>query len=127
MIEDKLDKIIDLLEKLTNETTVINTPITVKSEDKNAGIDVNKHLYELVNKVQRRTSEPKRVTNEEFTQRLKEIDWAKIIEPKIKIACKDEKSEIFTLEGTIQENRSIVCEPMTESRIIVGWSLKKDG
>lgn len=79
-IEQKLDRIIDLLEKLTNETTINLPPVSVRSEMNNLNSEVSK----------------------------------------------DVQGEIFTLDGTVQEDGSIICNPMKETRTTVGWSLKKD-
>ena len=150
MIEDKLNRIIELLEKLVPQPITINSPISVKSrEGKN--VDISKHLYELASKISRRHP-PQNMSDKEFTDRLTKVladsekavknneegigkkefikrannfDWSKVLKPKIKVVCKDEKGEIFTLDGTVKEDGSIVCEPMTESRTIVGWSVKK--
>jgi hypothetical protein len=78
-VEKKLDRIIELLEKLVPQPVVLNTPITVKSEDdNNVGIDINKSLYELVNKVEKRQKSVG-VGQEEFIKRLNEIDWDKLV------------------------------------------------
>jgi hypothetical protein len=63
-IEEKLDRIIELLEKLVPQPITINSPITVNSEDnKNVGMDISKHLYDIANKVQRRKVTEKPKTN----------------------------------------------------------------
>jgi len=78
-VEEKLDKIIELLEKLVPQPVVLNTPITVKSEDdNNVGIDINKSLYELVNKVEKRQKSVG-IGQEDFIKRLNEIDWDKLV------------------------------------------------
>ena len=48
----KIDKIEEHIEKGGNIN--IDAPISVTGGDKNAGVDINRHLYGLVEKVQRR-------------------------------------------------------------------------
>jgi len=51
-IEQLIEKIEEHIEKGGNVN--ITSPITVNGGDKNAGVDINKHLYSLVTKVQQR-------------------------------------------------------------------------
>jgi hypothetical protein len=55
--------------------------------------------------------------------KFKNISWVNL---PVKVLCKSsEEGEIFTLNGLVQEDGSIICEPMTENRSIVDWSLGK--
>ena len=51
-IEQLIDKIDEHIEKGGNVT--IQSPINVTGGDKNVGVDINKHLYNLANKIERR-------------------------------------------------------------------------
>ncbi len=67
---NKLDKVIELLEKLVPQPITINSPIAVKSEE--GKVDINKHLHELADKISRRHS-PQTMSDKEFTGRLTKI------------------------------------------------------
>lgn len=170
-MEQKLDKIIELLEKLVPKEVEIKSGISINTDFDAAKF--NEVLTRITNRISRASSvSPKVVSKEELVKRLSEVDWDKVladkhcsllhpslsslnptkeesierakgidwfsstesrfekaIQPKIKIACRkstlgdnDEKGEVFILDGTVQEDGTIVCEPMTETRTIVGWS-----
>lgn len=56
-------RVAQIEERLAKEVN-INSPISVKSEEgKNVGVDINKHLYELANKIERRKVVDKPKTN----------------------------------------------------------------
>lgn len=91
-IEQKLDRIIELLEKLVPKSVVLNSPISINSKE---DIDINKHLYEISTRVEERKSSPNKVSPNEFVNRVKEVDWDKILRPNISI----NKKPVDTVEG----------------------------
>lgn len=156
--EQKLDIIVStlndikkLLEKLVPPPITINSPISVKSEE-GKNVDINKHLYELAEKISRRhppqTMSDKEfkgkltkvlvdsektvdknkegISKEEFVKRADEIDWTKILESKIRLL--DEKGKDIGVRCNInKDDGSVVCEPFKgKEETTVGWSLKKD-
>src|SRR4028118_683986 len=116
-IEQKLDRIIELLEKLVPQPVTLNSPITVKTDidkdflvDPEVQKDINKHLYELVHKVKRTKVTEKPKTNYSLD---------------VNISLMDDKGNIVTKPCYRREDGSIVCEHFTQERTIVGYSLGK--
>lgn len=98
-MEDKLDKIIELLEKLAEKEVTISSPISVKSEE-GKSVDINKHLYNLANKIERR----------------------KVEKPTIRLL--DDKGKAINFECQVKDDGSITC--VNKDAVIVDWSLIKD-
>ena len=123
MIEDKLDKIIDLLEKLVPKDITINQAI-YKGKDFDES-KFNEILKGITNRINRASGvSPRVISKEEFIGRTKMIDWEKILEPKISLL--DEKGKDIGVKCNIQEEGSVICEPMKKDATVVGWSLKEN-
>lgn len=153
-IEEKLDKIIatskDLVETNREYLGILRELLTelvpkkkVIPKDINEAINslvesikkdnINKRLYPL-REVDNFT--PKKITEEEFIERIKNINWSKDITnklsslseplaPKIKILLRDISGKNIEVEGTITEDGSVICEPIKEDITVVDWSLKE--
>ena len=118
-LNQKLDIIIELLEKLVRPPIVSSDIYINRATNKETMLEDNqlniqdKELIEFLNglttRIMRANSVPKEFINKE--------------ELKIKVYCKSVDDKVHILEGTIQEDGSIVCESITENRTVISWGL----
>jgi uncharacterized protein YdcH (DUF465 family) len=114
-LNQKLDIIIELLEKLV-EPILLNSNISVNKElmledsrsnlqDKNSDFT---NLAEVLSSITDRITRANRVPKEVISKEV----------PKIKVYCRDVDGETIILEGSIQKDGSVICEPLTEKRTV---------
>lgn len=127
-------RIAQIEEKLAEKEVTINSSISVKSE---VGRDfdfnkVNKAVKNISDRMNRLNGmcpkvskdEPKRVTDEEFRNRLKNIDWSKIVETKPTIRLLDDKGKVINFECQIKDDGGITC--VNKDAVIIEAGLKED-
>ena len=112
MLNQKLNIIIELLEKLARPPIISSDMYVSRSMNNQSNIQDKKlidYLNGLTTRITRANSVPKEVISKE--------------EPKIKVYCRDVDDKVHILEGTIQDDGSIICEPLIEKITVVDWSL----
>jgi len=115
-VDSVLDHIQTLMKKL-DKPVVINSPITIKSEDSK---DINKHLYDIAKKVERRQNSnvvsqevidkhmkrfeiaSRTISKEEFIKRLQELDWGKIEEDVMSLNEEKKEYKVDKLDLVIE-------------------------
>ena len=111
-VEEKLDRIIELLEKLVPQSVTINSPISVgKDFDATKFNEAVEHITDRITRA--------KVLN------IKSIKGTSYEPMKVNINIADERGTVSDLVGHIQEDGSIICEPFVQDRTIVGWGLGK--